>query len=99
MTLGPGQPQLHSLETKVYSLDSLWGRAERYLGVCCLLYLPNLSSSLYLRALTCSDLGCTVEPGPTHSSSAPAASPSVACSHRLSWDGVASGNTKSKPTF
>lgn len=79
-------PQLHSLKTKVCSLDSLWGPVERYLGVCCLLYLLNLSSSLHLRALTCSDLGCTVEAGPTHSSSGPAASPSVACRHRLSWD-------------
>lgn len=34
MTLGPGQPQLHSFETKVCSLDSLWARAECYLGVC-----------------------------------------------------------------
>lgn len=68
-------PQLHSLKTKVCSLDSLWGPVERYLGVCCLLYLLNLSSSLHLRALTCSDLGCTVEAGPTHSSSAPLPAP------------------------
>lgn len=57
--LGPGQPRLHSTETKACSLASLWGRAECYLGVCCPLYLLNLSSGLHLRALTCSDLGCT----------------------------------------
>lgn len=65
MTLGPGQPQLHSIKTKVCSLDALWGWTECYLGVCCLPYLLNLSSGLRLRALTCSDLGCTVEAGPT----------------------------------
>lgn len=75
MTLGPGQPQLYSIETKVCSLDSLWGRAECYLGACCLFDLPNLSSGLHLRALTCSDLGCTAEAGPTSAFSGPSCQP------------------------
>lgn len=65
VTLGPGQPQLHSIQTKACFLDSLWDE-----GVCCLLYpyLPNPSSR---PAHTCFDL---LRRGP-HSLSGPCCLP------------------------
>lgn len=53
MTLGPGQPQLHSFKTKVRSLDSLWG-SGRMLPWSLLPALPP--ESLLWLTLTCLDL-------------------------------------------
>lgn len=50
MTLGPGQPQLHSFKTKVRSLDSLWG-SGRMLPWSLLPALPP--ESLLWLTLTC----------------------------------------------
>lgn len=49
-TLGPGQPQFHSILTTACSPDSLWGR-----GVCCLLY-PYLLNLPSCPTHTCFDL-------------------------------------------
>lgn len=70
VSLGPGQSQLHSTETKVCSLDSPQGRAECYLGVCCLFYLLNLSSGLHLTCFDLLRLGLH-SGGRTHSFSGP----------------------------